>query len=189
MSVGRAGTYRLAQENGDPAPSWNPSCVVLLQTGKIVVLIQHMAVPAQETRDPGLPCAADSSRPVVEPFLCVLECSLQYATGGLGLGPRALTWRRGPGMRALMGFVARLSQASVSTESITARSQSKHRNSTHQSEAAEKMCSSPGEAKCAFPCWPVHCLFPSLYPWSVSPYSTGWRGCCRLLVEAGELSF
>ena len=63
--------------------------MVLLQTGKIVVLIQHMAVPAQETRDPGLPCAADSSRPVVEPFLCVLECSLQYATGGLGLGPRA----------------------------------------------------------------------------------------------------
>ena len=113
--------------------------------------------------------------------------SMPQGGWGWGLGP--LTWRRGPGMRALMGFVARLSQASVSTESITAQSQSKHRNSTHQSEAAEKMCSSPGEAKCALPCWPVHCLIPSLYSWSVSPYSTGWRGCCRLLVEAGELSF
>ena len=147
--------------------------VVLIQTDGFVVLIQ-----------------TDGFVVLIQPvLLCVLECSLQYATGGLGLGPRALTWRRGPGMRALMGFVARLSQASVSTESITAQSQSKHRNSTHQSEAAEKMCSSPGEAKCAFPCWPVHCLIPSLYPWSVSPYSTGWRGCCRLLVEAGELSF
>ena len=113
--------------------------------------------------------------------------SMPQGGWGWGLGP--LTWRRGPGMRALMGFVARLSQASVSTESITAQSQSKHRNSTPQSEATEKMCSSPGEAKCAFPCCPVHCLIPSLYPWSVSPYSTGWRGCCRLLVEAGELSF
>ena len=144
---------------------------------------------AQGICDPGLPCAADSSRPVVEPFLCVLDVPYSMPQGGWGWGLGPLTWRRGPGMRALMGFVARLSQASVSTESITAQSQSKHRNSTHQSEAAEKMCSSPGEAKCAFPCWPVHCLIPSLYPLSVSPYSTGWRGCCRLLVEAGELSF
>ena len=41
-------------------------------------------------------------------------------------------------MRALMGSVARPSQASVGAESITARSQSKHRNSTPQSEATEK---------------------------------------------------
>ena len=157
-----------------------------------MVLIQHMADTTRRLAVPGRCVGRHASLPgrfQVLPSCVFWNVPYSMPQGGWGWGLGPLTWRRGPGMRALMGFVARLSQAPVSTESITAQSQSKHRNSTPQSEATEKMCSSPGEAKCAFPCCPVHCLISSLYLWSVSPYSTGWRGCCRLLVEAGELSF
>ena len=105
---------------------------------QIVVLIQSVGWSRRRFAIPGCRVLLTHPAPSWNPSCVFWNVPYSMPQGGWGWGLGPLTWRRGPGMRALMGFVARLSQASVSTESITARSQSKHRNSTHQSEAAEK---------------------------------------------------